>query len=139
MICEYYAPPEKDTTRLKWGMDFERGRNTTGRMEIKMSAFFPCSQENLKKLLKITDMDWEHGAGVRGQIIGHLTDRIAFCTAESNRIKAEVNRMPNPRPKEFNRAAKEVKTLTGQIARFEKLKDITQQWRDRRGDDLWQQ
>ena len=137
MICEYYAPPEKDIIRLKWGMDWHR--HTVGEMKISMSAFFPCSQEALKKLLKITDMDEMHGAEVRGQIIEHLGDRIAFCTTESNRIKAEVNRMPNPRPKEFNRAAKEVKTLAGQIARFEKLRDVTQQWRDRRGDDLWQQ
>ena len=31
-----------------------------GQMNIRMDAFFPTSQERLKKLLKVVDLDFEH-------------------------------------------------------------------------------
>ena len=48
-----------------------------GKMNIYMNYFFPCSQKQFKKLLKIIDLDWQHKEELHEKLKVHFQNRIA--------------------------------------------------------------
>jgi patatin-like phospholipase/acyl hydrolase len=48
----------------------------SGRMTINLENFFPASSGNLKKLLKIIDMDWQHKDLIIRDIVTWMTEEI---------------------------------------------------------------
>ena len=51
----------------------------TGYMTIVLDAFFPCSMEKLKKLLKVVELDWEHRNDLIEKLKVHFQERKAEC------------------------------------------------------------
>lgn len=47
-----------------------------GHMVIHLDRFFPCSQKDLKKLLKVVSIDWEHAEEHIKHIETHVQKRI---------------------------------------------------------------
>ncbi len=55
--------------RIRWG---------TGYMEIDLDKFFPASLVKLRRLLKIIQLDWEHGDSLLDDLKTHFSEKIAF-------------------------------------------------------------
>jgi len=52
----------------------------SGYMNICMDFFFPCSQQDFKKLLKVVDLDWRHEEELKEALKVHFQNRIAGLT-----------------------------------------------------------
>lgn len=51
--------------------------HSRGHMTIHMDKFFPTSQQNFKKLLKIIELDWYHQVELKEQMGSYFNERIA--------------------------------------------------------------
>lgn len=49
----------------------------TGHMNIHMDFFFPCSQQQFKKLLKVIALDWQHEDELKKTLKVYFQNRIA--------------------------------------------------------------
>lgn len=51
--------------------------HSRGHMTIHMDKFFPTSQKNFKKLLKIIELDWYHQVKLKEKMSSYFNERIA--------------------------------------------------------------
>ena len=49
----------------------------TGHMDILLDAFFPCSMDKFKKLLKVIDLDWEHADTLKETLKVYFQEQIS--------------------------------------------------------------
>lgn len=59
-----------------------------GRMQVILDEFFPCTKKDLKKLLKIISLDWEHEAERKETLKSYFQKK----KAEHEAAKDELNR-----------------------------------------------
>lgn len=62
----------------------------TGHMNIHMDNFFPCSQTDFKKLLKIIALDWQHEADLKEKLKVYFQNRIPKLPGEAETLKKEA-------------------------------------------------
>lgn len=67
----------------------------TGHMTLDMGMFFPCSQDKLKRMLKVVREDWKHSDELFNQIIQYQKFQIENIRAEleahNNNSKAKTS------------------------------------------------
>lgn len=64
-----------------------------GCMQINLENFFPTSQKNVKGLLKVISMDWEHEGSIKQQIKVWLMQEITLCENQNRKKKLQKNLM----------------------------------------------
>lgn len=86
----------------------------SGRMTINLENFFPATSGNLKKLLKIIDMDWQHKDQIISDIVFWMSEEIKN---NEDIAKAYANKYVEIHP-QVSEASFRVETVENTVSRL---------------------